>query len=47
MKSIKPTTRLMAVTAGVMYQHKVNTTDVKEVDKELIAWIKQAYDSGG
>ncbi len=32
---------------GGMCQYKVNLTDAKEVDKELIDWIKQAYESAG
>lgn len=47
MKGIKPTARLIAMRAGGMCQYKVNVTDVKEVDQELMAWIRQAYDSGG
>jgi hypothetical protein len=30
-----------------MCQYKVKLTDAKEVDKELIDWIRQAYDSAG
>jgi len=28
-------------------QLKVKVTDVKEVDKELIDWVRQAYESAG
>ena len=31
--------------AGSMCNYIVKVTTVKEVDAELIAWIKQAYDS--
>lgn len=47
LKGLKPTTRLIEMPAGGMCQYKVNVTTVKDVDKELIAWIKQAYDSAG
>jgi hypothetical protein len=30
-----------------MCQYKVNLTDVADVDAELLAWIKRAYESAG
>jgi hypothetical protein len=30
-----------------MCNYIVNVTDVKEVDPELIAWIKSAYEGAG
>ena len=47
MKGVPATPRLAAMPPGGMCQYKVDVTDVKEVDKELMAWIKQAYDSAG
>ncbi|MEO7326938.1 MAG: DUF5655 domain-containing protein [Minicystis sp.] len=47
MKDIEPTARLLKMPAGGMCQYKVNVTDAKEVDKELIAWIRKAYDGAG
>ena len=47
MKGVKATTRLLALPPGGMCQYKVNLTDAKEVDKELIAWIKHAYENAG
>jgi len=47
MKGVKATARLQAMPAGGMCQYKVNLTEAKEVDKELIGWIKQAYDNAG
>ncbi len=47
MKGVKGTDRLNELPAGQMCQYKVKVTDPKEVDKELIDWIKQAYDSAG
>ena len=47
MKGFKPAARLIEMPAGGMRQYKVSISAVKEVDKELIAWIKQAYDNAG
>ncbi len=47
MKGIPATSRLAEMPAGGMCQYKVKITDAKEVDAELIAWIRQAYDSAG
>jgi hypothetical protein len=47
MKGVKPTDRLNELPAGQMCQYKVKLTNVDEVDKELIGWIRQAYDSAG
>ena len=47
MKGIKGTDRLNVLPAGQMCQYKVKLMDVKEVDKELIDWLRQAYDSAG
>ena len=47
MKGVKATDRLTELPAGQMCQYKVKVSDPKEVDKELIDWIKQAYDTSG
>jgi hypothetical protein len=47
MKGVKGTERLEALPAGGMCQYRVKVTDPKQVDKQLIGWIKQAYDSAG
>ncbi|MFN0157829.1 MAG: DUF5655 domain-containing protein [Bacteroidota bacterium] len=47
MKGVKTTARLIENPPGGMCQYKVKVTDAKEVDKELIAWVKQAYESAG
>jgi len=47
MKGVAATTRLIEMPPGKMCQYKVNLSDSREVDKELISWIKQAYDSAG
>ena len=47
MKGVAPTARLEQLPAGGMCQYKVKVTEAKQVDKELIAWIKQAFDAAG
>lgn len=47
MKGIDGTERLLAQAPGGMCQFKVNVTDLAEVDAELIAWIRTAYDAAG
>lgn len=46
-KGLDPTDRLQALPPGKMCQYKVDVTDIKEVDKELIGWIKAAYEAAG
>ena len=45
MKGVKGTDRLLELPAGQMCQYKVKVTDAAEVDKELLGWIRQAFDS--
>ena len=47
MKGVPATARLVALPAGGMCQYNVKITDAKEVDKELIAWIRLAFDAAG
>ena len=47
MKDIPATERLIGLPAGGMCQYRVSLTEVKEVDRELLAWIGQAYESAG
>lgn len=47
MKGVEATPRLLAIPPGGMCQYKVNVTDAAEVDPELIAWIRQAYEGAG
>ena len=30
-----------------MCSHKINLTDLKDIDKEVIEWIKTAYNNAG
>ena len=47
MKDVPGTARLQAMPPGGMCQYKVRIGDVKEVDAELVAWIRRAYESAG
>jgi hypothetical protein len=47
MKGVEPTNRLAAMPPGGMCQYKVFLTSAAEVDKELLGWIKTAYDGSG
>ncbi len=47
MKEAADNPRLIAQPAGSMCNYKVKVTHPEEVDSDLIAWIKQAYDSAG
>ncbi len=44
MKGIRATPRLIQLPSGGMCQYKVDLGSDADVDKELIAWIRQAYD---
>ena len=46
-KILEATDRLIGMPPGGMCQFKVNVTDASQVDAELIAWIRQAYDGAG
>ena len=45
MKGVPATGRLVALPPGGMCQYKVDVTDPREVDAELIGWIRQAWDA--
>ena len=46
-KGLKAASRLVAQPEKSMCNYKVRVADVGEVDKELIGWIKQAFDAAG
>jgi len=46
-KGFKKSKRLLEQPKGSMCNYIVNLTDAKEVDAELIAWLKSAYESAG
>jgi len=46
LKAVKPTGRLGAAGAwNGMVTHRVQIGDPKQIDREVIAWIRQAYDA--
>ena len=47
MKDQKATSRLVSLPPGGMCQYKVYLVDADEVDQELVAWIRRAYDTSG
>jgi hypothetical protein len=47
MKGIEPGERLLAEPAGAMCHYKVKVTGAEQVDDELVAWVKAAYDAAG
>ncbi len=46
-KDLRKSARLLEQPKGSMCNYIVNVTDVKEVDSELISWIKSAYEGAG
>lgn len=46
-KDLRKNARLVAQPPGGMCNYVVNLADAKEVDAELIAWLKSAYESAG
>ena len=46
-KTLQASPRLAAMPAGGMCNFKVKLTDPNEVDEELVAWLRQAYESAG
>lgn len=47
MKGVDATERLAAMPPGGMCNYKVKLTEAGQVDGELAAWIRQAYDAAG
>jgi len=46
-KDFKKNKRLLEQPKGSMCNYIVNLTDAKEVDTELVAWLKSAYEGAG
>ena len=46
-RDLKKNPRLLEQPKGSMCNYIVNLTDVKDVDPELVAWIKSAYEGAG
>lgn len=48
LKGQEPEGRLEAVSASnAMCSHRINLTDTKEIDRQVIGWLKLAYDNAG
>lgn len=47
LKGQEPQGKLEAEKPNSMCSHKINLTDLKDIDKEVIEWIKTAYDNAG
>lgn len=47
MKGVEATDRLQELPPGQMCNYKVKLTDVKDVDAELMAWVRTAFDAAG
>jgi len=48
LKGQEPKGKLEAInTANAMCSHKISLTEIEEIDKEVIEWIKTAYESAG
>ncbi|MCC6549019.1 MAG: DUF4287 domain-containing protein [Ignavibacteriaceae bacterium] len=47
LKGAEPTERLLAEKPNSMCSHKINITSPAEIDKEVLGWIKKAYESAG
>lgn len=47
MKDVASTARLVAVPPGGMCQYKVFLASVNDADRELMSWVRQAYDAAG
>jgi predicted transport protein len=47
MKGAKATERLEALPPGKMCNYRIKLADVRDVDAELLAWIRMAYEAAG
>lgn len=48
LKGHEPQGKLEAIiSSNAMCSHKINLTDIKDIDNEVIEWIKTAYDHAG
>ena len=47
LKGQEPKGKLEAEKPNSMCSHKINITDIKDIDKEVFEWIKTAYDNAG
>jgi hypothetical protein len=48
LKGVKPAGRFEAAGSwSAMVTHRVRISDPQEINKEVLAWLKQAYDAAG
>jgi predicted transport protein len=47
LKGHEPKGKLESEKPNAMCSHKINITDIKDIDKEVIEWIKTAYNNAG
>ncbi len=47
MRDVEATDRLVAQPDGGMCQYKVHVSNLAEVDKQLLVWVRTAYDGAG
>jgi len=47
LKGQKPKGKLIEEKPNSMCSHKINITDITEIDSEIVGWIKTAYDNAG
>jgi predicted transport protein len=47
LKGVAPKGKLEAEKPNGICSHKINLSDINEIDKEVIDWIKMAYDNAG
>ncbi len=47
LKGVEPKGKLEAEKPNGICSHKINLADVKEIDKEVIAWVKMAFENAG
>lgn len=48
LKGTEPSGKLESInTANAMCSHKINISDISEIDTEVIEWIKAAYENAG
>lgn len=47
LKGEKPKGRLEAEKPNAMCSHKINLSDIKYIDKEILDWLKKAYENAG
>lgn len=47
LKGQEPKGRLEAEKPNAMCSHKINIADIKEIDQDVLGWIKMAYENAG